>query len=277
MSNNKLQTPFGLRDNQLIHISEVKESGLKCNCTCPGCGDKLSAKHFRKEPKDYKRDHTDHFAHSTNKNCNFGVESLLHLFAKDILLKEKRVVLPELIAEVGDNGNQKLSEKYELFADKVEIEKSIKDIRPDVLFFKDGKRLAIEIYVTHEVDLEKEKKFQEYDVSAIEIKLDHLIDKVDNLKILRRCIIEETDKKRWIYNSTQQALIENKLAELEAKQDKNSKENDLEKNDTTPDSSQSKWGLILGLLGVGVTIYKGLNKSKVKKYFRKIKRKKKWF
>ena len=59
--------PYGLRkldDKEfLVHISEIKphESGLKCNCVCPSCGERLQAK----LPKT-REDYTPRFAHNNS-------------------------------------------------------------------------------------------------------------------------------------------------------------------------------------------------------------------
>lgn len=34
---------YGIRNNKLVHISEV-EKGIKCDCTCPACKGRLIAK-----------------------------------------------------------------------------------------------------------------------------------------------------------------------------------------------------------------------------------------
>ena len=40
---NQLNLLYALRDNSIVSISDV-ESGLKCGCVCPACGERLVAK-----------------------------------------------------------------------------------------------------------------------------------------------------------------------------------------------------------------------------------------
>ncbi|WP_455938314.1 competence protein CoiA family protein, partial [Gemella morbillorum] len=84
-----IKLPFGLRNEQLIHINDLTadESGLKCNCVCPACKNKLVAKLGTKNRK--------HFAHYSS-DCGQGVETALHLYAKQFLSKELRLKLPSL-------------------------------------------------------------------------------------------------------------------------------------------------------------------------------------
>ncbi len=77
---------FALRGADTVHISEVA-SGLACGCFCPGCGDRMVA---RKGPIKIH-----HFAHEGGSDCAGGLETTLHLAAKALLSKERRIVLPE--------------------------------------------------------------------------------------------------------------------------------------------------------------------------------------
>ncbi|HVU13267.1 MAG TPA: competence protein CoiA family protein, partial [Phototrophicaceae bacterium] len=86
----ELKLPFGLRDGQLFHVSEV-ESGLACNCFCPACGQPLVARKGAKV--------THHFAHYKAETCEHAVETALHLAAKDILFKEKQIRIPAVEVE----------------------------------------------------------------------------------------------------------------------------------------------------------------------------------
>lgn len=80
-----MKLPYGLKDGKLVHISEV-DKGKKCGCVCPACDSPLIAK------KGEKTIH--HFAHDKKYICNNGVETALHIAAKDMLEKEKRIHLP---------------------------------------------------------------------------------------------------------------------------------------------------------------------------------------
>ena len=85
MANKEQNLIYALKDGKAVHISEV-ESGLKCGCVCPACGEKLVAK---------KGDRVaHHFAHYSGHTCEYGFESSLHLAAKDIISKAKKFVIP---------------------------------------------------------------------------------------------------------------------------------------------------------------------------------------
>jgi competence CoiA-like predicted nuclease len=73
---------YGLLDNELKHISEVK-NGLKCDCICPACEKKLVARNGGQ-----KRKH--HFAHYESAECKYGVQTSIHIAAKNILERVKK-------------------------------------------------------------------------------------------------------------------------------------------------------------------------------------------
>lgn len=90
MQNIKL--PYGLRDGELIHISEV-DRGRSCDCLCPSCNGQLVAR-----KGEYK---VDHFAHYTRRECHGALETALHLAAKKILERCQSIVLPSVKMDLG--------------------------------------------------------------------------------------------------------------------------------------------------------------------------------
>jgi len=82
-----MRNPYGQKDGELLTASEV-ERGLACNCVCPACGHRLQS-HQGKQRNPY-------FSHYRGSDCGAGYETALHLLAKDILLEEKKILLPEL-------------------------------------------------------------------------------------------------------------------------------------------------------------------------------------
>ncbi|MEH6949117.1 competence protein CoiA family protein [Bacillus sp. JJ634] len=189
--------PFGLKkDNTLVHISEV-ESGLKCNCVCPSCYHPLIAK---KGPKT-----THHFAHDKGKDCEYGLETSLHLAAKEVLEKYKKIVLPEVFLE-GQSG-WRLSKEIELNFDDVRIEMYHQGIVPDVLIYVQGKPLMVEITVTHKTGEEKIQKVRKQGISILEINLEHF-ERDFSLEDLEKEVIYNTSNKNWLLNIKAERLKE---------------------------------------------------------------------
>ncbi|TCT14552.1 competence CoiA-like predicted nuclease [Natranaerovirga pectinivora] len=185
--------PFGLRNGSLIHISEVKQRGLDCNCTCPSCGDILIAR--LGEVRSWC------FAHSNNCDCNFSLESALHLFAKEVLTKYNYIKIPEVIASFKTKVCT-ISKPIYFYFDHVLLEETVEDIIPDIILIKGDIQLFVEIKVTHGIDLEKHKKIERLDISTIEIDLSRFFfnKEFDRSRIETIIIENVTDYKRWIYN-----------------------------------------------------------------------------
>lgn len=139
-------------DGKLVNIDTVP-NGLSCNCVCPGCHETLIAKNGGE-----KKEH--HFAHKSNKDCPSGNETAIHLLAKEIILEEG------LIPSISSKGQWEF-----IKADSIEIEKVIEDIKPDIYAVVNGEPVAIEILVTHAVDMIKYNKIQRLDLRTIEINL----------------------------------------------------------------------------------------------------------
>lgn len=191
--------PYGLKNGELISIREV-ESGLSCNCVCPACGAKLVARKGKVK--------AHHFAHNKTEGCEYGVESALHLAAKNLLEKKKEIVLPSLyVREEDSSWNMvKVSEKTRVVIDEVRLEKRVSDFVPDIIARIGSKELLIEIAVTHFVDEEKEIKVRNNGVSMIEIDLSMLDDGFTD-EDLEDLVVESEYTKQWIYNAMEQTLF----------------------------------------------------------------------
>lgn len=180
-----------LQNGELKDIEEV-ENGLKCNCLCPSCGERLIAK------KGNVKKH--HFAHKSGINCEYGYETSLHLMAKDIFNELKIIKIPKVTLHMpGSNVHKTLYEENYVSVDRVELEKKIGDIVPDIVVYVKEKILLIEIYVTHKIDSEKLDKIKNNNMSVIEIDLSDIKEPI-NKKELTKILIDETDRKNWINN-----------------------------------------------------------------------------
>jgi competence CoiA-like predicted nuclease len=78
------------QEDNLIYISEV-ENGLGCDCVCPSCKKILIAKQGKKK--------IHHFAHYEVADCGYGLQTALHIKAKEILEKYKTFKIPLLMTE----------------------------------------------------------------------------------------------------------------------------------------------------------------------------------
>lgn len=195
--------PFGLRDGKLVHISDVN-SGLACNCFCPGCGAVLVAR------KGEQKIH--HFAHYNSEECAHGFETAIHIAAKDLLENRKEFTIPHLVAKLHelDFEDHLIAESRVVKFDNVYLEKVVDNIVPDVLVEIGSKKLLIEIAVTHYVDEEKQVKIENLGISTVEVDLNFL-KKDFNFKDLEFYLIRDTSCKKWIYNAQFNSLKEGYL------------------------------------------------------------------
>lgn len=152
-------------EQNLVNISNVT-SGLKCNCYCITCGAQLVA---RKGPL-----RIDHFAHhaSLDGNCAGGLETELHLRAKQIIEKNKLLMFPGNFL----NSNTRIKTAI----DSVEIEVYRDGRKPDLTVTVEGIEYFVEIAVTHFADSVKKAHYRQNGISAIEIDLSRL--HVNNLE-----------------------------------------------------------------------------------------------
>lgn len=184
---------YALKDGNIVSIDEV-QSGKDCGCVCPACGNKLWAR------KGEQRMH--HFAHEPHTHCEYGYESSLHLAAKDILSRAKKMVIPPVYVEFPQSGKPKelLYPEKKIDIDYVKLENRFDDIIPDIVVDSGDEHFFIEIYVTHPIDDEKLKKLKEKKISTIEIDLSK--EKRDiSVEELSDILLKASDRKSWKCNA----------------------------------------------------------------------------
>ncbi|MCE5221185.1 MAG: competence protein CoiA [Clostridium sp.] len=214
----KIKLPFGKRGEKLIHIEEIKniENGLNCNCVCPYCGSILVARLGEQNQK--------HFSHYKGSDCGKGLETALHLFAKQVIVENKKIRVPSYNYydsyedRYGEFDVKEISLMKEnlIEFDRIQVEEYVNDFKPDIIAHKGKYKLAIEIAVTHEVDEEKKKKIIHSGLSTLEISLN--IDDsslILNKKELIEKVINSVDNKKWIYSK----LAEQKKLEIKERKE----------------------------------------------------------
>lgn len=213
--------PFGLHTltHTMKSIDEV-EKGLACSCICPECKAPLVAK--LKDDKQVR-----HFSHYRGGACGGGLETSVHLMAKQILEEYKQITTPRIarLPRVELNpgwleGDEIIFDAYELNADRVSVEKHEGNIRPDIILHKGGRALRVEVAVTHFVDKEKHEKVKKKNVAMIEINLrsfyeDGLIDKAKFVN----SILYSQDNKEWIHHPKLESAYKIAFTELEERRD----------------------------------------------------------
>lgn len=207
------KNPYGLLDGQIVTVNEV-ERGLACNCVCPACGHPLEAHKGKVRVSPY-------FSHYRGAECGAAYETALHLLAKDVLEKERRLLLPELkvtsdrsIVRVGTFAETETIVKpwYRMKFDEVFVEKSLGDIIPDVCLTKSGRNLFVEIRVTHKVDDAKLAKIRERNIATIEYDFS-AASRILTREDIRRVLIETyvargLGRGAWLYHPKQQETID---------------------------------------------------------------------
>lgn len=164
---------FALKEGKIVHISEV-EQGLGCECNCPHCGSALIAR------KGNIRSH--HFAHHNALDCDTGMETAIHLLAKEIIKDEKCLYVPSYFLKMeheDKNGRNFAASSYLpseclQFSD-VKLEQHNEDYVPDITALTETEEwVDIEILVTHKVDEHKALRQRQRGKTMIEIDLSDL-------------------------------------------------------------------------------------------------------
>lgn len=200
---------YGLCAEELKHISEV-ENGLECNCVCPNCKYPLVAKNNIKNKK------VGHFAHHSGKECEGAIETALHLLAKAILFKTKKLTTPKYHFDYNPNNDYSVFKAcQQLTFEKIILEKPIdingEKIIPDAICEINNKQIFIEFANTHFIDDNKKSKLKKLDIACIEIDLKG--QKLDEIT-LTNFLNSDTTSIYWLTNKR----LDKEFADEEKKQ-----------------------------------------------------------
>jgi hypothetical protein len=202
---------YGKRpDGSLVRVDEVPR-GLACGCVCPApdCAQPLIAS---KGPKV-----THHFRHASGEaGCGSSAETSAHIWAKEILEREKAIWLPAI--EGTYRGTTVTTHHRQRFHfDTVRLETRMGEVVPDVVLTKGERELIVEVQVTHACDASKIAKLIAAGVSALEVDLSAYRTSTDEEEV--RGAILVTAPRRWLVNpklEEARAAARDKAAALEA-------------------------------------------------------------
>lgn len=188
----KHELRYGLKDGEYYSVEDVPK-GKKCGCVCPTCKQPLVAR------KGDERTH--HFSHAPGtQSCSNPAETHLHMWAKEILYRTKKLTFPPYTNEPGTTRSRSF--------EKAELECVLSNrLRADVLLSNPGKTpINVEILVSHKVDYNKRKRLKEIEQWTVEVDLSDLVDTYDEKQILNA--FESGEHTKWIYNDSIKADIE---------------------------------------------------------------------
>lgn len=212
-----LRVPFGMKDGILYEPNQVP-NGKNCGCFCPGCNTCLIARQGANTP---------HFAHAPSEDCIHGLETIIHLAAKQLIERRMELSLPRVhlyIPHFNPVINRIFHEAQLVKLEQVFLEKSINDMRPDIVAIESGDEILIEIAVTHFVDETKRKKIRRRGSRAIEIDASTLRESL-NFSSLETLLFGKPQKTTWLYHPE----IESAYQECSVIEETNRKQDNLAK------------------------------------------------
>ena len=173
-------------------------AGLACDCFCFGCGATLVAKKGQKNRW--------HFAHHKVEIGETCAESAIHAAAKQVLLEQNWLTVPELTIVVSSQTKLGLmmQESSTLCERRtVRFERSLPEvwetnIRPDVVGYRGEKKLLVEMYFRHKVDTHKLRKIADLKLPSIEIDLADM-DLSTGFEAITHRVIHDTAFKSWLF------------------------------------------------------------------------------
>lgn len=185
---------FGLdQSSRLVFVSEVPR-GLACQCRCVVCDEPLIAR------QGAVREH--HFAHASGREpCDAGHESVLHLYAKQVIQDAGGLVVPmdeQVGAVLGMPQTQ--SPVVRLPLPRVEVEKALADVRPDLLGHTElGVAVAIEVAYSSFCDMLKIDTFALLGLPVLEIDLRAFTPEDFNPQAVKEAVLDSVAGKQWLW------------------------------------------------------------------------------
>lgn len=140
-----------------------------------------------------------HFSHHSNKeSCFIHRESLLHLYAKEVIRNHLGLQLPPMPGTWPESEDKTSWWDFE----RVDEEVPQQGFQPDlVAHLNDGSQIFIEVAVTSFIGEEKLERIKNAGISTVEIDLSELLFSKQPIpsEEVKAHILKETHNKSWIY------------------------------------------------------------------------------
>lgn len=143
-----------------------------------------------------------HFAHASGREpCDVSHESLLHRYAKQVIQDAGSLMVPLNEQVVGVLGMAPaLSPAARLSLPKVEVEKALGQVRPDILGHTDlGIVVAIEVAYSSFCDVLKVEEFACMGLPILEIDLRAFTPEAFSPEAVRHAVVEAVGGKEWLW------------------------------------------------------------------------------
>lgn len=207
---------------RVVHIDQVSEGFT--DAICDVCGESLVASNYMRGGN---RKVDTYFKHRHDTGC--GIETTIHKWAKQIIADEMRVRFPELVEKADATDSR---DDYHVFretlsssiiklnecAQEVSLTSNEEERRPDLYgIMADGEPVAIEIFVTHNVDEKKAPFFRSAALDCIEVDLSSITENELKDAETFKSIVVDTAPRKWIFARKSQELKEKAKARLNSK------------------------------------------------------------
>lgn len=182
---------YAFQNGRVVSIDEV-ESGVACNCVCPACHQKLTAKKGKLL--------TPHFTHCVNDSCEKGYEASLYLMAKRIFKDTGSFVLPS--ATLGIYNPICLEEPRNIKIKNISLEQTVDELTPDIIIEdEEGNKYCIKMRLSRDIDENNLSKIQRYEFNTLEYDLSKMGKSFHLFRDdLAEILLDGNRPPKWIYH-----------------------------------------------------------------------------
>lgn len=141
---------------------------------------------------------------------------------KEIIAEEKKLFIPQYdltVEKTAPYGGGKFSRTMSVPGqmvelDSVALEFSVHPIRPDVVATSNGRRIFIEVIVTHGIDKKKLSHIRRIGASVITIDL-RRHDRAVDRDVLKALLLTPSNSKKWVFHRREPEWRRNMLASID--------------------------------------------------------------
>lgn len=174
MANTIIKYAFDRLTGNPVFIDEAI-NGLACDCKCAKCSGRLEA--IQGLSNEW------HFRHSNKSNCGGGQETVVHQYAKQVIVDRLQIVIPKY-------GKINYIEAI--------AERDLISRRPDVTAIHNEQKIYFEIAVKHFIEPEKKSFFINGQYKSVEIDLSGL-PLTSSPAEIENAVLNEIKNKRIIF------------------------------------------------------------------------------